>query len=620
MSFSISPAVTFREIDLTTTAAEEISSLGAIAGKFVWGPVGEVTLVSNETDLAARFGKPNNDNFVDFFSAASFLAYTSGINVVRIGEDSMNATLPAGGLQIKNETELDNVTISGQSFIARYPGALGNSIAVSVCNSASEFRLDLTSIAATLAFNFGGATPVRSRTIAYTGTGEASAYFNDGPFGDFLVVDSVKYRVVATDNTANTVTLDRIYVGAGTPTTIERRWAYAEQFGTAPATDAFHLIITDATGQISGVPGSIIENPYSNLSTVAGTKDESGNIIYWIDVLNTQSAFLYAGDTPYDNVGTKVDYSLLEDGDDSLATIGDDDYIAGYGLFANADSVDAPLIIGAEAIKGPNPEDAVIANYLIQTIAEVRRDGVVFLSPSKGAVVNNKGHELTDVVSDRSLLGSTSYAVMDSGWKYMYDKYNDVFRWVPLNGDHAGLYARVDRERETWVSAAGTTKGRIKNVVKLAWTPDQTNRDSLYVNDVNPVTIMPVAGPVMFGDKTLLGKNSAFSRINVRRLFITMEKAIATAAAELLFEFNDEFTQRRFVSMVEPFLRSVKGRRGITDFRVIADATVNTPQVVQNNRFVGQIYVKPNYSVNFIRLDFVAVNASANFDEVVGSV
>jgi phage tail sheath protein FI len=209
---------------------------------------------------------------------------------------------------------------------------------------------------------------------------------------------------------------------------------------------------------------------------------------------------------------------------------------------------------------------------------------------------------------------------MDSGWKYMYDKYNDVFRWVPLNGDHAGLYARVDRERETWVSAAGSSKGKIKNVVKLAWSPDQTQRDALYINDVNPVTILPVAGPVMYGDKTLLGIESAFSRINVRRLFIILEKTIATAANSLLFEFNDEFTQRRFVSIVEPFLRNVKGRRGITDFKVVADNRVNTPEVIQANRFVGQVFVKPNYSINFIRLDFVAVGNSASFDEVIGSI
>lgn len=624
MSFSVSPAVTVREIDLSTVVGEQVSTLGSFAGKFVWGPVGEVTLVSDEVDLVNKFGKPNNDNYVDFFSAASFFAYSSGMNVVRIGEESVNASYPAGGVQIKNRTELDNVDLSAVSFAARYPGSLGNGIDVAVCTSATDYSYDIkgNEVATEFVINFGGATPVRSRVLSFTtATGEtAGQYLNAGLHGDFLVVDGVRYKVAAINEGAKTITLDRIYVGVGAPTTVTRLWAYAPLFGAAPVANAVHVVLIDRLGQFTGEVGGFLEDIRANLSTVPGTVDENGNSVYWVDVLNASSQYVYAGGLVPANTTDKPLVLSLVDGDDSLSTIGDDDYIFGYELFANSSEVEAPLIIAGDAIKDSTPEGATLANYLIQNIAEVRKDSVVFISPSKGSVVGNRGREANSVIANRKLIGSTSYAMMDSGWKYMYDKYNATFRWVPLNGDHAGIYARNDRDRETWVSAAGTSKGRVKNVVKFAWNPDKVQRDALYINDVNPFTNMPVAGPTVMGDKTLLGKNSAFSRINVRRLFIALEKAISTAAADLLFEFNDEFTQRRFVSMVEPFLKDVKGRRGITDFKVVADSTVNTPQVVQNNRFVGQIYVKPNYSINFIRLDFVAVNAAASFEEVVGSV
>lgn len=625
MSFSVSPAVTIREIDLSTVVGDEISTVGAFAGKFVWGPVGEVTLVSTENDLVARFGKPNNDTYVDFFTAASFLAYSSGINIVRVGTDATNAHFPTGTpVVIRNRDDFETTDLSDFNFAAKYPGDLGNAIDIALCTSATQYSYDIKANENDTGFviNFGGLTPVRGRTLSVTvaPADTIGDYLTAGVNGDYLVVDSVRYRVTAIDETAKTITLDRIYVGSGSPVTIVRLWAFAPQFGSAPSANSIHMVVVDRTGAFTKEPGSLLEQGYANLSTVPGAKDEFGNSVYWVDVVNSLSQYVYAGDALPSSTGTKAIVISLGDGSDSTSTIGTDDYIAGYALFGNTAQVEAPIIIAGNAITAPTAEGAVLANYIIQNICEVRKDGIAFVSPSKAAVVNNKGLEDRAVIADRALLGSTSYAVMDSGWKYMYDKYNDTFRWVPLNGDHAGIYARNDRERETWVSAAGTSKGRVKNVVKFAWVPDQVQRDSLYVNDINPFTMMPVAGPVVMGDKTLLGKNSSFSRINVRRLFIVLEKAISTAAAELLFEFNDEFTQRRFVSMVEPYLRSVKGRRGLTDFKVVADATVNTPQVVQNNQFVGQIYVKPNYSINFIRLDFVAVNAAASFEEVVGSV
>jgi phage tail sheath protein FI len=240
------------------------------------------------------------------------------------------------------------------------------------------------------------------------------------------------------------------------------------------------------------------------------------------------------------------------------------------------------------------------------------------LSPEKADVVNNAGSEETDTISYRNTLTSTSYAVLDSGWKYQYDKYNDVYRWVPLNGDIAGLCARTDLERDPWFSPGGLNRGIIKNVIKLSWNPTKTNRDNLYVKGINPVVSFQGEGTVLFGDKTMLSKPSAFDRINVRRLFIVLEKAIARAARFSMFEFNDQFTRAQFVNLVEPFLRDVQGRRGITDFRVVCDETNNTGEVIDRNEFVGDIYIKPARSINFIQLNFVAVRTGVSFDEVVG--
>ena len=277
---------------------------------------------------------------------------------------------------------------------------------------------------------------------------------------------------------------------------------------------------------------------------------------------------------------------------------------------ANPDSEDVSLII-----TGPAAE-ATVENAI--TLAETRKDCVVFVSPEKADCVDNPGFETTDVVNFRNTLPSSSYVVMDSGWKYQYDKYNDVYRWVPLNGDIAGLCARTDLERDPWFSPAGTNRGVIRNVIKLAWNPTKANRDTLYNAGINPVLTFQGEGTVLFGDKTMLDRPSAFDRINVRRLFITLEKAIARAARSSLFEFNDQFTRAQFVNLVEPYLRDVQGRRGITDFRVVCDETNNTAQVIDANEFVGDIYLKPSRSVNFIQLNFVAVRSGVVFEEIVG--
>ena len=301
----------------------------------------------------------------------------------------------------------------------------------------------------------------------------------------------------------------------------------------------------------------------------------------------------------------------LTGGVDGNGALLEGDYMEGYDKFRSGEDIDVSLVLGADAT-------STVAIYLINDIAEYRKDCVVFLSPPKDLVVDNAGSEAADIVDFRNQLPSSSYAVMDSGWKYQYDKYSDIYRWVPLNGDVAGLCVRTDNERDPWWSPAGYNRGQIKNVVRLAWNPRRAYRDVLYQGGVNPVMTDPGQGTILFGDKTLLAKPSAFDRINVRRLFIVIEKAIATASKFTLFEFNDKFTRAQFVNMVEPYLRDVQGRRGIYDFRVVCDETNNTPEVIDSNRFIGDIYVKPARSINFIQLNFVAVRTGVEFSEIVG--
>ena len=241
---------------------------------------------------------------------------------------------------------------------------------------------------------------------------------------------------------------------------------------------------------------------------------------------------------------------------------------------------------------------------------------VVFISPPDTSVINNAGSEATSIVTFRDTLTSSSYAVLDSGWKYQYDRYNDVYRWVPLNGDTAGTTVRTDFVADPWFSPAGFNRGQIKNVVKLAYSPSKTDRDTLYKKGVNPVVSFPGNGTVLFGDKTLLAKPSAFDRINVRRLFIVLEKSIATAAKYQLFEFNDGFTRAQFKNLVEPFLRDVQGRRGITDFKVVCDESNNTGEVIDGNEFVADIFIKPARAINFIQLNFVATRTGISFETV----
>ena len=413
--------------------------------------------------------------------------------------------------------------------------------------------------------------------------------------------------------------------------------AFVASQGNTAANDEIHVVVVDEDGAITGIPNNILE-VWSGMSRATDAKSVDGGNLYYKDVINQSSQWIWWAN---DAAGAPSATALLvasssattpntmsmkfgrDIGTETSASMGD--ILRAYDKFKSAEDLDVSLVLtgksrgGSTTNQGRIVEGFQLANYLIDNIAETRKDCVVFCSPEKEDVVANITDITEDVNDFRSALRSTSYAVMDSGYKYQYDKYNDVYRWIPLNGDIAGLCASTDNTRDPWYSPAGFNRGNIKNVIKLAWNPKKGERDLLYSNGVNPIVNFPGQGIVMFGDKTLLAKPSAFDRINVRRLFIVLEKAIATAAKFTLFEFNDEFTRASFVNLVTPYLRDVQGRRGITDFLVVSDETNNTGEVIDRNEFVGDIYIKPARSINFIQLNFVAVRTGVEFSEVVGN-
>jgi hypothetical protein len=564
MAFQLSPGVNFTEIDLTTVVPAISTTAGAFAGPFQWGPVDQRTLVTNEVDLVNKFGKPDTNTAVSFFSAANFLAYGNNLQVVRAANSSSynasaNTVTP---IQIKNENVYDTSYIADSnsiSFVSRYPGELGNSLKVSVCAA--------------------GASGSNFSSWEYKGS------FASAP---------------------NTST-------------------YAATAGGAY--DQLHIAVIDEDGLFSNGAKNTVLEVFPFLSKASDGIGDDGTATYYRTVIRNQSKYVYAlGPVDYANTsatwgqtangrtfaGLSNTVSISMAGGATAATT-NADLTRAYDNFADKDVIDISLVVTGDA-------GVTLQQYVIDNIVTSRKDCVAFISPPQAGIVGGATPSTSVTSWVTTLSRATSYAVADSGWKYQFDKYNNVYRWVPLNGDIAGLCVRTDQTNDPWFSPAGVNRGAIKNVVKLAWNPTQTERDAIYSIGVNPVVSMPGQGTMLYGDKTFVTQPSAFDRINVRRLFIVLEKAIVSASKYSLFELNDEFTRAQFVALVEPFLRDVKGRRGIYDYRVVCDTTNNTPQVIDTNRFVGDIYIKPARSINYIQLNFVAVRTGVNFNEIVGAV
>lgn len=565
MASLLSPGVLTREIDLTTVVPAAASTEAGISLFAHWGPVDELTLVTNESDLEKAFGKPSDDNAASWFTAKNFLSYSSGLYVARALDttSAKNSDLSGAGVLIRNDSDVDTHT-GTELLCAKCPGKLGDSLKV--------FIIDSTT---------------------YTG----STYESEFPQG-------------------------------------------------APDLDEIHVLVIDEDGLFSGIKGTILEK-YSYLSKCSDALNRDGSSNYYKKSINDSSDYVTILNDlnvdwgkKFDEVlndvggvlslkGANADWDLnvhavfagevnvsLSGGADGNMnpSTGENLLLISYDLFKDDELVDISFLLGADG--GKNVADALLE------ICYSRKDCLAVISPEKNDVVNQSTPFL-NVKSYRLSLNlgglkdlKSSYMVMDDNWKYQFDKYNNVNRWVPCNGDTAGLMAETDNEKAVWFSPGGRS---LQNVIKLGWKSKREERDVLYPLGVNSITTFPGEGALLFGDRTLLQRPSAFDRINVRRLFIHLRKIISRASRSLLFEQNTEYTRRRFISIVEPVLREIQGRQGITDFRVVCDDSNNTGNIIDQNRFIGDIYIKPARSINFIELNFVAVRTDVDFTEVVGN-
>lgn len=576
---SASPNITIREIDLTGVVPSVTTSTGAFVGDFNWGPVDEPILVDNEGTLVQRFGAPTKTGAVDFLSAAAFLKYSTSLYVVREVNNAVNATLDsAQALLIENADDFDNkfggLDSDGQTFIAKYPGKAGNSLKISVCP------------------------------------------YEDG---------------------------DAAFAA----------WTYRNEFDDAPGTSQFvdqaggsndeiHVVVVDEGGGLTGSPGSVLERfAYVSLATDAKTVNGSSN--YWLDVINNRSEYVYAvglnkatdvADQQYltgftaagpNELGTNFvladpvvkDFSLA--GGENSNALGTAQYTKGFDNFESTEDIQVDFLIAPGlAVKA---DQVTVVNDLVATAASLRKDCVVVTSVNRDAIVGNAATSIvTDTVATANDFTASSYLIVDNNYLKVYDKYNDQYIFIPAASSTAGLMAGTDAVAAPWFSPAGNRRGQYFGVTSIAYSANKSQRDTLYKAGINPIVNLPGQGVILFGDKTKESRPSAFDRINVRRLFLAMERAISAAARNVMFEFNDEFTRAEFVNIVEPFLREIQGRRGITDFRVVCDETNNTPAVIDRNEFIASVFVKPARSINYITLNFVAVRTGVDFEEVVGTV
>jgi phage tail sheath protein FI len=662
MAFQVSPGVQVSEIDLTNVVPAVSSTTGAFAGHFQWGPVGEVVTVSDSKGLVDNFYQPANSDAgaEDFYSAEAFLKYGSSLRVVRINTSQLNnANASNATALLKNDDDYVNTYQDGSqsgtvgNYIAKYAGSLGNSLKVSVCGSSDAY------------FNDAVTTTSAQESVGQT---TISVTASSGMFVRDIVRfagHNTEYRVTSIPDSTSIV-VEAIGQPAGTGLTalvasganVDRYWEFYSSFDKAPgksgtataaggSDDEIHVVVSDEDGELTGVKDTILET-YGFLSLASDSKGSQGESNYYKNVIAQKSDYIYwsghstdllasanetrthlqSATTAFGRPSGVISHSL-QGGVNGRAPTAGEKYGAYQTHFGDAETVDVSfLIVGSTRTDdgSGNEQDLLadhntICNQIIQ-IAEDRKDCMVICSPRRASVVgvSSESTQSTNVIADYSSVTSSSYAVLDSGWVYSYDRYNDKYCYVPSNGHTAGIMARSDLLRDPWFSPAGFSRGQYLGITKLAFNPSQSSRDDLYRARINPVCTFAGQGTVLFGDKTALTSPSAFDRINVRRLFIVLEKAIAVAAKSQLFEFNDAFTRAQFRAAVEPFLRDVKNRRGLVDFSVLCDETNNTDTVIDRNEFVCSIFVKPARSINFITLNFVAARSGVDFEEIYSAV
>ena len=583
-SASESPAIIVREVDLTNGVPNVPTWTGAIVGDFRWGPVETPVLVNNEAKLASVFGNPDPERSVDFHSASYYLRYSDDLYVIReiteteipgSAADSDGIEFAANAFDknvilaewpvIKNEDNFENqrgaFDSAGHTFVAKWPGELGNSLTISMC----------------------GAEEAHFASWAY------KTYFNDVP---------------------------------GTSD-------YADKKGAT--NDEVHVVVIDANGEFTGTKNSVLET-FSFLSLASDAKKPDGGGNYVLETINRVSKYIWMASiptamgtnssTPATNgkvftAGATVVYttSLTNGKNSDVLTAAQ--YTTGFDLLNDPNTYLVDFLI-APGLSNATDHKTVI-NYMVTIAENTRKDCVVVASPNRDAVVDDPTAARENIITDLSTgVTRSSYLVMDSNYLKVYDKFNDQYIYIPAASSTAGLMAASDNNFAPWYSPAGTRRGRYFGVTQLAYNPNKQDRDELYKAGFNPVANIPGQGILLYGDKTHLARPSAFDRINVRRLFLVLERAIARAAQNIMFEFNDEFTRAEFVNIVEPVLRNVQGRRGITDFKLVCDETNNTPEIIDTNQFIASLFIKPARSINYITLNFVAVRTGVSFEEVVG--
>lgn len=597
---SLSPAVNFREIDLTGVVPNNPTSTAVIAGNFHWGPVLEPVMVANETELVTRFGKPDAANTIDWHGASYFLKYSDGLYVVRgldgdsaaastarnaTGIDSAQPVTPTTNALIKNYSDfevqlstLDNFdsASSGHIALARFPGSLGNSLEVQIC-------------------------PANAADSAFD------------------------------------------------------TWDYKDEFDAAPRTSAYaasrdgsldeaHVIVIDREGQLTGTKGSILEK-FAFVSAASDGKGADGTNNYIRNVINAGSEYIYfvsfgstyAGDSDAWGLNASLGTATTPGTPKTYFTASQNTKKLNFGSGANSAALDAGDYLTAyETVKDPDlySVDLIIApglssrtdhktlvNNLVTLAAVTRKNSLVVASPARSDVVGRAKSAIpAQIVATANVCTASSYLTIDGNYLKVYDRYLDQYIWIPAASSTAGIMAATDRTNGPWWSPAGTRRGQYLAITDIGFNPNKSERDTLYKNGVNPIVTFPQQGTLLFGDKTKLGRPSAFDRINVRRLFLKIEKDIIEYSKSILFEFNDQFTRAEFRGVVEPYLRGIKAQRGIYDYLVVCDETNNPPDVIDRNEFIASIFVKPARSINFITLNFVAVRTGASFEEVVGTI
>ena len=581
---SESPAIVVKEVDLSGVVPNVQTSTGAIVGDFNWGPVQQATLVSNESGLVSVFGAPDSDNTVDFHSAAYFLRYSNSLQVVRevttAAKNAYDANASAAPT-VKNrddfDTQLAARAADDHTFIAKYPGDLGNSL-----------------------------------QIKYLHADSADA--------------TTKFDVVSTDGT---IIRNGFDAAPGTS-------PFATGIGAT--SDELHVMVLDEDGLITGTKGEVLETfPFVSIAKNAKNTDGSSNFVR--DVINNASAYIWMagkGDTSAFGSRAGVGAAVFQDAVDGLemgsnrgiqsislaggvnsGTLTPTQFATGHDKFEDVDTIEVDMLIAPGMTAAG--DHVTVVNDLVATAQSLRKDCVVVASPSRADIVNQTTQN-ANAITRAKLYTNSSYLFCDNNYLKVYDKYNDQYIQIPAASSTAGLMAATDAVAAPWFSPAGPRRGQYLGITALNYSPTKAERDSLYKAGVNPISNIPGQGVLLFGDKTKLARPSAFDRINVRRLFLGIERAIAIAARNVMFEFNDEFTRAEFTNIVEPFLREIQGRRGITDFRVVCDDTNNTAAVIDRNEFIANIFIKPARSINFVTLNFVAVRTGVDFEEVVGTV